>query len=50
MGGVIEDHDLKNSSAACNISFREVIGRSLHINLIHSDWKKVNYYENDVRL
>ena len=40
---ITEDHDLKNLSSVYNISFREVIGRLLLINLIHSDWKKVNY-------
>ena len=43
MGGVIEDHDLRNKSSACNISFHEVIERSLLIKLVHFDWKKGNY-------
>ena len=43
MGGIIEDHDLRNLSSVCNISFCQVIGQSLLINFKHSDWKKVNY-------
>ena len=35
---------------ACNISFLEIIGRSLLIQLIHCDWKIVYYKNNGVRL